>query len=332
MVKDREMFISIVSATKGRIDSLGRLLQSLCQMDGRAEVGHEVVIANNAADEATAGKVDHLVKRFAVSEAGPFRVIRVNRAGKAFATNSVIPHTRGAIIAFLDDDVAVAPNWLEAVADFFRNHPFVAMQGTILLPPGSEKDLKLQQSYNRYRTICLFPARPTVQEIRRLTGANMAVRKEIFEKIGLFDPRLGPGQSGTSDDTELAERIIRAGGRIGCAPKAVVYHEVDWSRLTESYFRFRHEQQGRSRLIYKNKSVPGIVVDLIRAMIVLLLSSVGNNVRKKYRAKGRCYHYSAMLREKLNLLFKGGSQVTAPALDRLTYSQKDLAVLDQDNP
>jgi GT2 family glycosyltransferase len=256
----------------------------------------------------------------------------VKRAGKALAINTVIPQTKGTIIAFLDDDVAVTSQWLKAIEDFFCHYPFAAMQGTILLSPESENDPELKRLYQRYRTICLFPLRSTVEEIRTLTGANMAVRKEIFNEIGLFDPRLGPGQSGTSDDTELAERILRAGGRIGCAPQAVVYHEVDWSRLTPAYFRFRHEQQGRSRLIYKRTSVPSIIADLARSGLALALHSALNNERDKYRAKGRCYHYRAMLREKMKSVLSGGGQVSAPSTDPVRYPQKDLAALDREPP
>jgi len=299
MTHNADVSISIVIATKGRIDSLGRLLESLRRVNGRDEIEHEIIIANNATDDALVAGVDELVKRLPPSEWSRFRVFRVKEPGKAFATNSAIPFTRGNTLAFLDDDVAVAPEWLQGVADFFGNYPFAAMQGAILLPPETEKDAEFHRVYERYRTICLWPREEAVKEIKTLTGANMAIRKELFLKVGQFDARLGPGRSGTSDDTELAERILRAGGRIGCAPNAVAFHEVDWSRLTEDYFRLRHEQQGRSRLIYKNPSSPTIVYDLMRSGLAFLWHSALKDERKKYRAKGRCYHYRAMLREKM---------------------------------
>jgi len=299
MAPTGDISISIVIATKGRIGSLGRLLESLCRVNGRDEIAHEIMIANNASDDAVAAGVDELVKRLPPSQRSRFRVLRVKQPGKAFATNSAIPFTRGSILAFLDDDVAVAPEWLQGVADFFGNCPFAAMQGAILIPPETEKDAEFHRVYERYRTICLWPRVGAVKEIKTLTGANMAIRKELFLKVGQFDARLGPGQSGTSDDTELAERILRAGARIGCAPNAVVYHDVDWNRLTEDYFRVRHEQQGRSRLIYKNPSIPTILYDLTRSVVAFLWHSALNGERKKYRAKGRCYHYRAMLREKI---------------------------------
>jgi GT2 family glycosyltransferase len=332
MAQTGDLSISIVIATNGRVESLRRLLQSLCQVNGRHEIEHEIIIANNAGDDSIADRVDQLVKRFAPAEAGLIRLIRVKQGGKAFATNSAIALTRGNITAFLDDDVAVASDWLRGVAEFFRNYPFAAMQGAILLPPEAENDAELKRVYQRYRTICLSSPGPAVKEIKTLTGANMAIRKELFAEVGLFDARLGPGCSGTSDDTEFAERIVRAGARIGCTPNAVVYHEVDWSRLTEDYFRFRHEQQGRSRFIYKNHSFPTIIADLAWSVVRFIWHTIVNNERKKYRAKGRTHHYRAMLREKLRVAFKGGLQGNTSTRDRLGYSQKELPILDRENP
>lgn len=330
MARNQDISISIVIATQGRIDCLDRLLESLCRLNARNEIDHEIIIANNGIDESIACDVDDLVRQFSQRQAGPFRVVRENRKGKAFATNSAIAASIGDIVAFLDDDVTVAPDWLRAIADFFTEHSFAAMQGTILLPLEAEGDPEVQRVYQRYRTICLFPARPAVKEIKTLTGANMAIRKEVLVRVGLFDTRLGPGQSGTSDDTELAERIIRAGERIACAPKAVVYHEVDWSRLTEDYFRFRHQQQGRSRLIYKQTSFPSIVTDLVRSMAAFIWYSIRDNERKKYRAKGRCFHYRAMLREKTQLPFdnRPGQSLTA---DPPPHTHKDPPALDREN-
>jgi cellulose synthase/poly-beta-1,6-N-acetylglucosamine synthase-like glycosyltransferase len=317
-----DVFISIVIATKGRLDSLGRLLESLCCVDGRDEIQHEIIIANNASDHTVAAGVDELVERWQPPDRSLLRVLRVKQAGKAFATNSAIPFTRGNILAFLDDDVAVAPGWLRGVADFFRNYPFAAMQGAILLPPETENDAELHRVYYRYRTICLWPRTPAVKEIKTLTGANMAIRKELFLKVGQFDVRLGPGRSGTSDDTELAERIARAGARIGCAPNAVVYHEVDWNRLTEDYFRYRHEQQVRSRFIYKNNSFPRILADLGWSLIRVAWHTIRKDERKKYRAKGRSYHYRAMLWKKLGQ--DDELQRHASTRDRERYSQNEL--------
>jgi len=329
---DRGVLVSVVVATKGRIDSLNRLLNSLCQVGATDTISYEVIVANNATDKSLARRVDDLVVQFSNRASCASHTVRVRNVGKAIATNAAIRVASGKILAFLDDDVAVCSGWLMAVAEFFRDSAFAAMQGTIILPPESENDPELQRLYNRYRTICLFPPRPGVQEIDTLTGANMAVRRDWLDKIGLFDVRLGPGQSGTSDDTELAERIIEAGGRIGCAPDAVVYHEVDWTRLSEEYFRLRHRQQGISRLIYKNPPFLAILYDLARSLGGYILYAVLDNERKKYRAKGRCFHYSAMLKAKFNRGLRERDKTRETRSGRpVRYPQRDLAMLDRKN-
>jgi GT2 family glycosyltransferase len=169
---------------------------------------------------------------------------------------------------------------------------------------GDQAFLRAQQ---KFRTINFVKYPPDLREINTLTGANMAMRREVFSRVGLFNEELGPGRSGISEDVEFAQRLIRTGGRIGYEPAAGVYHKVDWNRLTEEFFRARHEQQGRSRFLYKKPSIASIVPNLVRAIWTLGWYSVMNNERKKYRAKGRVYHYRAMLHEKITRTV--GSQV-----------------------
>lgn len=293
-----ETSISIIIATATRPDKLGRLLKRLSQVDGREDIDHEVIVANNAPDEATARVVETVVTSFSKDGSYPLGQVREPVAGKCRAQNLAIAHARGSIIAFLDDDVEVSPQWLESVCDFFERYSFEVMQGPILMPPGIQNDAEFLRLYHRYRTIPFVQYEPEVMEIRTLTGGNMAIPKEVFSRVGLFNEELGPGRSGISEDVEFAQRIIGCGGKIGYEPKAVVYHEVDWNRLTEEFFRIRHEQQGRSRLIYKKNSILTIVPNLTRSIWTYAWYSLVGNERRKYRAKGRYYHYSAMLREK----------------------------------
>ncbi len=176
--------------------------------------------------------------------------------GKSRALNSAIPRATGTILAFLDDDVEVAPSWLRVTSDFFEKHSYDVKQGSILIPPAMQHDQRFLRLLHRFRTICYYQ-KPgfEVRQIASLNAANFALRRELLDRTGLFDVRIGPGTSGTSMDVEFGERVLRCGGRIGYEPRSVVYHDVDWDRLTENYFRQRHEMQGRSRLIYKECSV-----------------------------------------------------------------------------
>jgi GT2 family glycosyltransferase len=56
-------------------------------------------------------------------------------------------------------------------------------------------------------------------------GANMAFRKEVFDKVGYFDERLDVGASGCSGDSEFWYRILAEGWHCRYYPHVFVYHQ-----------------------------------------------------------------------------------------------------------
>jgi glycosyltransferase involved in cell wall biosynthesis len=291
-----EFSISVLIPTQGRVPQLRRLLNGLAHQEKRECITHEIVVANNAQDERTATVVEGLVQSYGTGEPGQWLHLRELKPGKSRSLNAAIPRAKGKILAFLDDDVEVVPSWLGVTVDFFQKYSYDVMQGSILVPPAMQQDQRFLRLLQRYRTICYYQ-KPglEVRQIVSLNAANFALRRELLARTGLFDERIGPGASGTSMDVEFGERVLHHGGTIGYEPQSVVYHDVDWSRLTESYFRSRHEMQGRSRLIYKQSSVAAVVGNLLRAIATFGLCAIVGNERKKYRAKGRIFHYRAML-------------------------------------
>ena len=298
-LKGSRVEFSIIIATYDRVESLRNLLKGIERHFGALDISHEVIVANNARDERIAQEISNLVGAFQNSPRVPYRHVREPLAGKCRAQNAAIRQAHGSVLAFFDDDVEVTPQWLSVAAEFFREKDFAAMQGPILLPPGMEHNERFLQAQQRFRTINFVKYRPGVAEINTLTGANMAVRREVFARIGYFNEELGPGRSGISEDVEFAQRLVRSGGKIGYEPHAGVHHAVDWNRLTEEFFRQRHEQQGRSRLIYKKQSLAAIIANVMRSIWTFGWYSLVGNERKKYRAKGRYFHYRAMLTEKI---------------------------------
>jgi len=122
--------ISIIIATFGQVEKLRRLLDSLCRLKGGEKIDHEVIIANNAANETTATAVDGLVKEFADHGTLRCRQVREFMPGKCRAQNKAIPQAVYPILAFLDDDVEVRPDWLQFLAEFFATYPHDVMQNT----------------------------------------------------------------------------------------------------------------------------------------------------------------------------------------------------------
>jgi glycosyltransferase involved in cell wall biosynthesis len=293
-------FISIIIATSGRVREIRRLMDSLFRVNGGDRIAHEIVVANNASDDDAASAVLALVNEFNDRKRCHCWQVREPVPGKCRAQNKTIPLTKGNLIAFLDDDVEVIPEWLEAIDSFFGSFPHDVMQGSVLMRPDDRNNAALQKALNQFRTVDFLEykfARGT--DLKTLTGGNMAARREVFAEVGMFDDRLGPGGFGISEDVEFARRVVGAGKRIGWEPKAGVYNELDPGRLCEDEFRRRHEAQGRSRLAYKNSSIFSILPNLMRSLSAFAWYSCAGNVRKQYRSKGRYYHYRAMLMEKM---------------------------------
>ena len=297
--------ISIIIATSGRAEKLRRLLDGLARVQDSEKIAHEVIVANNARDEGPAAAVEELVAEYASRKGDSYRQVREPIPGKCRAQNKAIRYAKGSVLAFLDDDLEVSSGWLRSINQFFVTYPQEAMQGAILMHPKDRDDSGIRKALERYRTVDFIDyGFPAGTDIRTLTGGNIAVRREVFDQVGLFNERLGPGEAGISEDVEFAKRLLRAGKRIGYEPGAAVYNEIDPSRLTEEFFRFRHEQQGRSRLIYKGSSLWTVIPNLMRSLWTFGWYSLIGQERKRYRAKGRFFHYRAMLLEKTKK-FKG---------------------------
>jgi GT2 family glycosyltransferase len=171
-----------------------------------------------------------------------------------------------------------------------------AVQGRILPgvdPAGNAADMTRLREYN----IPTLDHGLEYREIRGLTGTNMSFTRAVLERVGFFNPKLGPGASGFSEDTEYSMRIRQAGFKIGYAPQAVVYHELDPARCGREYNRAVEYRKGMSRSIYRHDSilfrvVPDLVVNCIRFGCYRLLGKR----QKVFKTEGRilkCWGYLA---------------------------------------
>jgi GT2 family glycosyltransferase len=300
--------LAIVVATRNREPRLRRFIASFFAMTGVDRVAPVLVLADNGSTDGTAALAA------ATAAAHPtVRHLAVPTGGKCRALNEAIATTPADRFAFVDDDVELDPEWLVAVEAYCARASVTAAQGTIRVPPAVADDPMLVAAIARWHTIPHCDYGPTAVESPSLIGANMVVGRRAFERVGLFDERLGPGAAGASEDTELAARIHAAGDRIGYIPDAIVYHAVEPDRLNAAYFRTLHEARGRSRVYYKfrdDRSPMSIALrvfpDVARAALAVALTSVRNPSESHRRALARWHHYRAMLHATRTPRLKGG--------------------------
>lgn len=234
------MTLSVIIATHDRPESLARLLASLNSQlrDGR----DELIVAENGTAQPSR-----------LSEGTPpFKHLHDRMRGKCRIQNQAIAASRGEIIVLLDDDVVATPRYLDSVAKFFDEHSeFAAMGGRIL--PAEDPAAKVGERWV-YLDLPIFDRGDLVIEVQGVLGANMAFRRSALEAVGPFDERLGPGAAGHEEETEMCQRLRRAGMRIGYAPEALVHHEVDAGRADRDRFIRISRERGRCRMLHEHHS------------------------------------------------------------------------------
>ncbi len=253
---------SIIIATHARPASLARLLESLKpQID---PTRHQILIADNGTAEPAP----------IPDGVGPVVHVHDPQPGKCRVQNRAIAEARGEIIVCLDDDLTVSPGYVAAVERFFADHPeFAAMKGRVLPAANAAA---AAGALACYLDLPIVDHGERVIEVRGVLGANMAFRESALAKVGLFDERLGPGAAGHEEETEMSARLRRAGFRIGYAPEALVYHDVDPSRADRARFIRIARERGRCRIIHEHHSLITLAVAQVTAAIRRLVARVLN--------------------------------------------------------
>ncbi len=159
--------------------------------------------------------------------------------------------TTGDVIAFLDDDAAASPDWLEQLVVPYADPQVVGVGGSIS-PNWHEGQPSAFPEEFLWVVGCSYIGLPVARsEVRNMIGANMSLRRSALDKTTGFDTDLG--RVGTRpvgcEETELCLRLVDASdqGRIIYQPAAHVRHSVPASRATFQYFRSRCYAEGISK-------------------------------------------------------------------------------------
>jgi glycosyltransferase involved in cell wall biosynthesis len=239
---------SVVIATFNRADELGRTLQSLMAL--RTVRRWEIVVVDNNSTDSTEQVVDVAGATAAV----PIQYVKETRQGRSAALNTGIAAARGDIIVTTDDDVRVEADWLDWIGRAFEQLQCDYIGGRVLpLWGGPRPEWLSDRPGPHWAVIALLDYGTTPFELssRMPLGVNMAFRREVFDRVGGWDTRIGR-KAGTLLGQEVREWCIRAKthGVTGCyAPDVVVRHVIPVDRLNKTYFRRWFYWRGISRAL-----------------------------------------------------------------------------------
>jgi glucosyl-dolichyl phosphate glucuronosyltransferase len=231
--------LSVVVSTCNRRSMLRRALDAL--LDQRATDGlrYDVIIVDNGSTDGTRA----LVEAAAASSAGLVRYVFEPQRGVSFGRNAGVAVTDAPIVAFTDDDNAVAPDWVATIVRLLAEHPDADAVGGRVLPEWPD-DVPRWITGEHWSPLAILDYGDASfftsdRDPRCLLTANLAFRREVFTRLGGFSPEFVRCQ-----DHELLTRLWRAGGRALYAPGLVVRAPIERSRLTRRYHQAWHARHG----------------------------------------------------------------------------------------
>jgi hypothetical protein len=133
-------------------------------------------------------------------------------------------------------------------------------------------------------------------------GANMAFKRRMFEKYGLFRTDLGPSPTREiprpNEDTEFGRRLLAAGERLRYEPLAVVYHPLPEDRIRQDYFLDWHFDFGRAivKEFGRGRDVLGIPRPYLK-MLAIAAKAIALTVPRWIAAlaPSRRFHWKCMV-------------------------------------
>lgn len=202
--------ISILIIAFNAEKTLPQCLQSLMELNFPHD-RLEIVVVDNASTD----KTPEIIKSY------PVKYVYEPQRNRARARNTAIKASDGDVVAFIDADCIADKEWLHyLVPHFYGNELIGAVAGRLNSIPEN-----LVERYIAYRGILdqkkmLAPGRCCSPPFA--VTANLAIRRQVFEKIGLFDADNLPI---AGEDADFCWRMQWAGFKLVYEPRAVVWHK-----------------------------------------------------------------------------------------------------------
>lgn len=231
--RDSAIALSVCVNTRNRAEDLAFMLENLARLRVPQGRGVEFIIVDNGSTDATPAVLDAATARF------PFclKAVQEPTRGSGAAHNCALRHARGEVIAWTDDDCVPSEDWIERILAHFDDDPALyILTGRVELYDPSHYPMTINTSLDPGILDGLGTSG------RSVIGCNLAFRRRLIDRIGVFDPRFGAGAPlRSAEDMDFAYRALRKGYRIAYTPDVLLYH---------NHKRVTHDQVMRLRRNY----------------------------------------------------------------------------------
>ncbi len=252
MNENRDLSLSLVitSYTTERLNDIYELLESVKKQTCR---NMETIFVVERSEELR-DKLDAFIKERQIER---MRIVfSTEKLGLSMSRNLGIENAEGDIIAFVDDDVVLFPDWAEETVKAFNSDSTIGVTGTAF-PLWENNSLKwLPQEFYWLISCTAWTGWEVPRIVRGAFGSNMAFRREAFSDGCRFSCNAGFSDGHRdkpiSEDIEFSLRIRRKTGKsIVFNPMPRVWHRVIARRLSFRFLVQRSHHIGSTRRIIR---------------------------------------------------------------------------------
>ncbi len=235
-----EVEVSVVIPVRNERSRLRECLAALVEQDYPAE-RMEILVVDGRSDDGTRG----IIKEFCMRHKH-VRLLKNYKRTTAHGLNIGINEARGRIIVRVDGDVVVEPDCITEAVRTLDETGADSVAGVVL--PRAESTFHRAMIGAICSAFSWGISSFRLRRSRRFVDSIPcgAYRREVFEKIGLFDDDLKKYHT-----DELSCRLRRVGGAITINPKIRAYHAFR-SNLAKLWERTVYDGMWRIRLFQKH--------------------------------------------------------------------------------
>jgi glucosyl-dolichyl phosphate glucuronosyltransferase len=260
------MMISICLCTYNRAHLLQYCLEALIGIEASCRI-EIIVVDNNSSDNTEA-----VVKTFASISPHPISYYFEPIQGLSVARNRAIEESRGDILAFLDDECIVPPNWIQLAVTTIKSFKPNILGGpyTGTFVPGQSHSWYKKEYGNAY--FLNYNLAKGFQDAFYASGGNMFINKIVFDNFK-FNTSLGMkgGKLGLGEEGELQQNYLNAhpNERIYYDPDLVVQHMIVPQKMTLIYRAKRLFAIGRGMPVTSSRR---LFADIGNGILVVTLA------------------------------------------------------------